>query len=130
MGADMLTTRLVVITIAMVALCSQTGAADQKAWDESFKPLKGEYLLYSGSLNESQKPTRTDRKVAFKVSGPAARDLFESMYPDEKITCTSMKRYRERRKGEIFCTFFPQDGYACYFGFDLRTGKSIGGASC
>ena len=122
--------RFILAMTSAVALISQAHASAPKPWDDSFKPVKGEYIVYSGTLNESQEPTRTDRKVAFKVTGPAARDLFESMNPDEKLTCTGMKGYRERRKGEVTCTYDPHDGHACYFGFDLRTGKSIGGSSC
>jgi hypothetical protein len=128
MGAEMI--QSFVVIAGAIALFSQAQASDQKPWDDSFRPLKGEYLIYSVTLNESQQPTRNDRKVSFKVTGQVAKDLFDSMYPDEKNTCTNMKGYRERRKREVFCTYDPQDGYACYFGFDLRSGKSVGGASC
>jgi hypothetical protein len=122
--------RSFVVLAGAISLASQVQASDGKPWDDAFRPLKGEYLVYSGTLNESQQPTRNDHKVSFKVTGQAAKDLFDSLYPAEKNTCTSTEGYRERRKGEVFCTYDPQDGYACYFGFNLRNGKSIGGASC
>lgn len=118
----------VILTATFLVLHAQ--ANEKEKWSDSFKPFKGEYLVYAGSLSESTQPTKSDRKISVKITGQAARDFFESMYPDEKKTCTDMEGYRERRKGEILCTYFPQDGFSCYIGFDLRTGVSIGGASC
>jgi hypothetical protein len=122
--------RIHIVSVVALALFSHARAEGNKGWDGAAKPMKGEYLVYSGTLNEAQAPTKKDSKVSIRVAGHVAEDMFKSMYPDEKLTCTDMKGYRERRKGEVFCTYDPQDGYACYFGFDLRTGKSIGGASC
>ncbi|QGZ41980.1 hypothetical protein IP92_04343 [Pseudoduganella flava] len=118
-----------VVAIAL-AFTTYAQAESKKSWDSTFRLLKGEYLIYGGTLGEAQQPTGNDRKVSLKVTGQVAKDMFDSMYPDEKVTCTDVEGYRERRKGEVFCTYDRQDGYACYFGFDLRTGRSIGGASC
>lgn len=129
MGTKKMNKSAAVIAIA-ISFTPYVQAETKKNWDGKFHPLRGEYLVYAGTLNEAQRPSGSDRKVSFKVTGPVARDMFESMYPDERLTCTDIEGYRERRKGEVFCTYDRQDGYACYFGFDLRTGQSIGGASC
>lgn len=48
------------------------------------KPLKGEYSIYSGELGNERAPTTNDRKLSIEISGPAAKDIFESLYPDVK----------------------------------------------
>ena len=121
----------ILILLALAAwLPAQAGAADKAPWEAPYKPLKGEYLIYGGSLGEQKAPTAKDRKVAIHIQGTAAKELFDAMQPDEKVTCTTQEGYRERRKDAVLCTYYPTDGYSCYIGFDLRTGKSIGGASC
>ncbi|MDQ2823330.1 MAG: hypothetical protein M3Y65_23620 [Pseudomonadota bacterium] len=94
------------------------------------KPMKAEYSIYSGELGDERAPTGTDRKLAIEIGGQAAKDIFDSIYPDSKVTCSDEKGERLRRKEHLWCSFAPSDGYRCYFGFDLRNGKSIGGASC
>lgn len=118
---------------AFLALCafttfSLTYAAEKSDWWQ-FKPFKGSYLIYSGSLGEEQPPTAGDRKISFSVKGSVAKDMFESMSPDAKETCSDDKGHRERYKGNLSCVSDP-DGYVCHFGFNLRTGASISGASC
>lgn len=115
--------------LLLVAL-SLAYASETRDWWQ-YRPFRGSYLVYSGALGEEQPPTATDRKVSLNVSGPLAKEMFDSMYPDAKETekCSSDKDYRERNKGEVSC-IHDRDGYRCFFGFDLRTGKSILGATC
>ncbi|NHZ96621.1 hypothetical protein [Massilia sp. CCM 8734] len=120
---------LILLSLA-TGLVSHASAADKEPWEAPYKPLKGEYLVYSGTLGERQPPTRNDSKVSIRVEGKVAKDLFDAMHPDEKNKCTAEPGYRERNKDGVSCFYYPGSGYACYFGFDLRTGKSIGGASC
>lgn len=94
------------------------------------KPLKADYVIYSGDLGEQMPPTKTDRKISINVTGQSAKDLFDSLGPDIKAECTTGKGERERRKGTVWCFYLPASGYECYFGFDLRTGKSIDGGEC
>ncbi|GAB2875904.1 hypothetical protein GCM10027277_51530 [Pseudoduganella ginsengisoli] len=117
------------LAMLLVAL-SFAYAGETRDWWQ-YRPFKGSYLVYSGSLGEEQPPTQKDRKVSFNVSGPIAKEMFDSMYPDVKEAekCSSDKGYRERNKGEVSC-IHDSDGYRCFFGFDLRTGKSITGATC
>lgn len=110
---------------------SETAGAQEPAVDPApTKPLNAQYSIYSGDMGDERAPTRTDRKLAVEVTGLAAKEIFDSIYPDSKVTCSDEKGERLRRKDHLWCSYAPSDGYRCYFGFDLRTGKSIGGASC
>ena len=94
------------------------------------KALDAEYVIYSGDLGEQLAPTQADRKISIVVNGKPAKDIFESIYPDIKVECSTEKGERERRKGNVWCYYMPRRGYRCYLGFDLRTGKSIAGGDC
>ena len=37
------------------------------------RPLRGNYQLYGGTLSEMLPPTSSDKKVAFMLTGPAAK---------------------------------------------------------
>jgi len=94
------------------------------------KPLKGSYSIYSGELGEETAPSTSDRKMVIEITGLPAREMFDSMYPDYQPKCSGEKGDRDRRKGNVYCSFSPNIGYRCFLGIDLRTGKSIAGASC
>ena len=93
-------------------------------------PLRGDYQVYGGTLSEMQPPTQKDRKVAFMFKGPLARDLFNQIGPDSKESCSAASDYRERNRGDLSCTYSKVDGYICYFGLDVPTGKSTVGSIC
>lgn len=120
----------VILVAASATLLALADAAEQSDWDWRYKPFSATYSIYSGELGERTAPTPTERKLAVRVTGPAAKEIFDSMYPDEKEVCTGEKGARSRSKGNVWCTYHPGQGFTCYFGFDLRTGESIGGASC
>ena len=92
--------------------------------------LAGEQMIYAGSLGELAPPTSKDRKLSMTIRGQAAEEVFDSLGPDEKASCSETKGERLRGKGDVWCMFSPGRGYACFFGFDLRTGKSISGGIC
>lgn len=119
-----------VLIVGVTSLMASTYASDKSDWPAPYKPFKGDYTIYSGELGNQQAPTRDDRKLSFIVEGKPAKDIFNSMAPDDKQTCTGEKGARSRTKGNVWCTYHPRDGYTCYFGFDLRTGQSIGGGIC
>jgi len=127
--------RLAFIVAALV-LSSLGKAADHaaekkpKTWDGRPKPLKGDYQVYGGTLSEAMPPTSKDRKVAFMFTGPLAKELFGQIGPDAKISCSDAEGYRERNRGDLSCTYKKEDGYSCYFGLDVPTGKSTYGANC
>ncbi|KAB8041365.1 hypothetical protein [Janthinobacterium aquaticum] len=124
------TIRRVQLGAFVLALMSATFAIAQELWPAPAKPLKAQYNIYSGELHNAQPPTRTERKLAIEISGQAAKDIFASLYPDAKVTCSGEPGERLRAKGELWCSFSPSSGYRCWLGYDLRAGKVIGGASC
>lgn len=118
--------------IAGLVLNSVAQAADKKPenWGGSPKPLKGDYQIYGGELTELVAPSKKDRKVAIMFTGPLAKQLFDNVGPDTKTPCSGAADYRERRRGDLSCTFNNADGYACHLGLDVPTGKSINGSTC
>jgi hypothetical protein len=121
-----------VFVVAALTLYSLAQAAEKKpeAWDGSPKPLKGDYQVYGGTLSEVIPPTQKDRKVAFMFKGPLAKELFDQIGPDAKMSCSDAPGYRERTRGDLSCTYTKDNGYACYFGLDVPTGKSTNGSIC
>lgn len=121
-----------IVAAAAIALYAQAQSAEKKQeqWTFEPKPLKGDYQVYGGTLSEVQPPTSKDRKVAFMFTGPLAKDLFNQIGPDAKDSCGGGPDYRERNRGDLSCTYNKGDGYACYFGLDVPTGKSTYGSIC
>ena len=105
-------------------------AAEQSEWPAPYREFKGSYTIYSGGLGDQQAPTKDDRKLSFIIEGAPAKNIFDAMRADDKQTCNSEKGARSRSKEKVWCTFSLNEGYTCYFGFDLRTGKSITGGIC
>ncbi|CAH0142691.1 hypothetical protein SRABI118_00326 [Massilia sp. Bi118] len=117
--------------VGVLALCSLAQAAERReTWDGSPKPLKGDYQIYGGELGDMVPPTKKDRKVAFMFKEPLAKELFDQIGPDTKTPCSGAEDYRERNKGDLSCTYTKSDGYSCYLGLNVPTGKSINGATC
>ena len=120
------------LLLACIGALSQARASDDgSGWDEKYKPLQATYLIYSGEPGERAAPTKTDRKIAIIVDGRPAKDIFDSLYPDAKdVTCTTEQGERLRRKGDIWCSYRPSNGYRCFLGYNLRDGQTNSGASC
>lgn len=122
-----------VFIVAALTLGLPAPAAEKpkpETWDGRPKPLKGDYQVYGGTLSEAVPPTKQDRKVAFMFTGPLGKDLFDQIGPDLKEACGAGPDHRTRRKGDLSCNWTKDDGYACYFGLDVPTGKSINGSIC
>lgn len=115
--------------IAAVMLFSLAYAAEGD-WTWEFRPLKATYSIYSGDLGERVAPTKNERKLAIAIEGDAAKEIFDSIYPDAKVTCSDQPGERLRSKGKVACIYQPHTGYRCSLGVNLRTGESISGASC
>jgi hypothetical protein len=96
------------------------------------RKLEGVYRIYGGGLGDPVTPSAKDRKVMFSITGAAARELFDALGPDKKDVCTagSGTRVRARDNDNLFCMRAAEGDYSCNFGFDLRSGKSIGGIVC
>lgn len=107
-------------------------ADDSTEWVFRHKPIDGEYGIYGGGLGDPLRPTKKDTKVTFSVKGDLAREMFDAMGPDVKDVCTEGTKDRIRKKDHdnLICVRTEKAEYFCQFGFDLRTGKSIGGLVC
>ncbi|MYN15752.1 hypothetical protein GTP81_03200 [Rugamonas sp. FT107W] len=119
------------LIVAALVLYSPIQAAD-KPEPQNFgqKPLKGDYWIYGGELGDTVPPTKKDRKVAFTFKEPLAKDLFDQIGPDKKDACGAAPDHRIRERGDLSCTWDKRDGYICYFGLDVPTGKSTYGSIC
>jgi hypothetical protein len=95
-----------------------------------FKRFTGTYSIYGGGLGDPYAPKAGDRHMAFSVDGPLAKQMFNAMGPDLKGVCGAEDGGRIRERAEVSCSFSPNEGYHCDFGFDLTTGKSMGGSIC
>ena len=110
-------------TAVVVALTSLAAAAEPRKFS-------GEYSLYSGTLDDRGLPNRKDAKVWMEISGRAAARMYGYMGAAAKVDyCTNEEEARSR--DELMCFRNKKTGDArCRFGFDMRTGKSIGGVIC
>lgn len=94
------------------------------------------YLIHGGSLADRQPPTATDSKLSMHIDGQVAKEIFNSIGPDLTTTCSDEKGDRARNKKGVSCSYTAKDRgetngpYRCWIGIDLRTGNSVGTASC
>lgn len=117
--------------VAALALYSLAQAAEkQEPQGSGQRPLKGDYMIYGGELGDTVAPTKKDRKVAFTFKGPLAKDLFDQIGPDKKDACGAAPDNRIRDRGDLSCVWDKREGYSCYFGLNVPTGKSTYGAIC
>jgi hypothetical protein len=124
---------MVVTIVGAVALLSLAQGAEKKPQESAEpRPLSGDYQVYGGTLSEMQPPTPNDRNLAFMFTSQTAKDLFNYIGPDVKKadSCSGAADYRERRRGHLVCTYTKDNGYACYLGLNLRSGKSDYGSTC
>jgi hypothetical protein len=130
-ACNMMTVRRILVAVVLV-LHLPVDAAEEKASasDARPKPLMGDYQVYGGTLSEMSPPSRSDRKVSFKIKGPLAKELFDHIGPDLKTACSDVPGYRERGRRDLSCTFTKENGFACYLGLDVVTGRSMIGAIC
>ncbi|GGY54625.1 hypothetical protein GCM10007387_41240 [Pseudoduganella albidiflava] len=105
-------------------------ALGAQPWAFEYRPFKGSYQIYGGSLGDTIRPTNRSRNIQYNVKGPVARQMFDSMGPDLKNVCGADDEQRLRQRADVACTFSAKNGYSCTFGFDLVTGRSIAGSIC
>ena len=120
-------------TLALVATLIVTAAAlahGVQPWEWITRPAEVQYVIYGGGLGDTYAPAPKDVHVAFYVRGRAAKEMFDVMGPDKKSECGIERGGRVREKENVACRYRPSDGYECDFGFDLTSGKSIGGSIC
>lgn len=130
------TTRLHIPFVALVmAACRCAPAFSQDVTPkQDFGPgkLSGYYSIYSGALgDEVLLPNKTDAKVRFTITDRAATRMFDYMGrgATQKDYCADNEEARAR--DNLLCTRDKGTHKTeCYFGFDLHSGKSIGGVVC
>lgn len=118
---------LAIVFFLMFGVCLAQSA---QTWLFAYEPLNGRYAIYGGSLGDPLPPNRKDQRIAFWIEGRAAKRLFDAMGPDLRNACGVDGEYRLRQRAELRCSYHPRDGHHCDFGFDLLTGRSIGGSQC
>jgi len=96
----------------------------------SYQSFKGRYLIYGGGLGDPYTPTSKNKRIAYWIKGYAAQQMFNAISPDLRNVCGADGEQRIRQRAEIVCMSHMRDGYSCNFGFDLQSGRSIGGSIC
>ncbi len=101
-------------------------------WLFSYYPADVNYVLYGGSLDEPSPPSEKETKIAFEVTGIAAKEIFHKIGPDQPDLCSGSPgdRFRSRDNGNLICIKYSVEKYSCYFGFDLKSGKSTVSSIC
>lgn len=119
--------RLIAIAVVLsgVALASESGD-----WVFAYAQFEGSYAIYGGGLGDPVQPDARSKNVAFEVTGHVAKRMFDAMGPDLRNTCGAGDGQRMRQRAEVVCFYGAKQGYSCNFGFDLISGRSIGGSIC
>lgn len=109
------------------ALCLLLAHQARAAWEYVQRDFSASCAIYGAYLDDAVPPVAGDTKVAFRLTGTAAKDMFEAIGPDLPDGCAE-PQIRLRNRDMLLCRHRPRDGYRCEFGFDLSTGLSIGGS--
>jgi hypothetical protein len=87
----------------------------------------GEFWIYGGRAGDIAPVTKTDAKIHMTVGGPLAARLFQELGPASREKGCIPDDVELRRRGDLACSRDSGEAPSCYFGFDLRSGKSTGG---
>lgn len=126
-------------TVAMLfAACGIFSPAVAADTFGTWQPLpESRYKIFSGdTVADGEAPTAKDRKLSIVVKGKSAKEIFDSIGPDARETCSSEQGDRERTKGGVQCMYtakdahLPGNGYRCWIGVDLIDGRGIPTVSC
>lgn len=122
-----------IFLLSLALLLPPSRADAPKEWDSDYATAKTRYMIYSGSLGEKEPPKIGNNKVSLMIEGHLARELFNSIGPDQQQACGASTGVRIRERGDITCAFdreLKSSPFTCYVGLNLKTGKSMEGASC
>jgi hypothetical protein len=125
--------KALLLILAAVGSASVAYAAVKNDWDGSYASTTIHYLIYSNDLDEAKAPTPSDQRLSIAVTGDLAKQMFDAIGPDLKLGCGTTLGMRQRQRGDVDCSFDKDQStspYTCHFGFNLRKGKSIAGATC
>jgi opacity protein-like surface antigen len=125
--------KALLLIVAAVGSASMAYAAVKKDWDGSYASATVHYLIYSNDLDEAKAPTPSDQRLSIAVTGDLAKQMFDAIGPDLKLGCGTTLGMRQRQRGDVDCSYDKEQStspYTCHFGFNLRKGKSIAGATC
>jgi hypothetical protein len=123
----------IILIATAIGSASIAYAAAKKNWDGSYTSATIHYLIYSNDLDEAQAPTPADQRLSVAVTGDLAKQIFDTIGPDLKVACGTTLGMRQRQRGDVDCSYDKDQSsspYTCHFGFNLRKGKSIAGATC
>ena len=116
--------KTVMASLAVLAV----GAGCLLAYAQPFgKPLSGWYDFYSGSPGELGEATAKDTKLHMTVTGPLAARMFRELGPRAQVKGSCPEGSVSRARDNLECTREASGSTTCDFGFDMRTGKSVGG---
>ena len=103
-----------------------------KAYELEYQSANIRYVIYGQEIDEPISPTVKDSKIAFVIEGKAAKNIFDSIPPDrgDEGCVSTGDRLRSRDNHKFSCVKYKDGTYTCTFGFDLKSGKSIGGSTC
>lgn len=118
------------LAIALCLFGTAAVAAVGKPWIFEFKPVSGSYAIYGSGLGDPVAPTANEQKIAVVIKGKAARDIFDTIGPDVSDACLEKPDRIRKRDNDNFICMRVRGEYSCKFGFDLVSGKSIGGSIC
>lgn len=125
--------KLHIALLSLALLLPPSHAATPTVWDGEYAVAKARYLVYSGRLGEKEPPKVGSKKVSLLIEGQLAQDIFNSLGPDQKQACGASTGVRIRERGDITCSYDREQKIApftCYVGLNLKTGKSMEGATC
>jgi hypothetical protein len=128
-----LTMKRTTLLVSLALVLSSSYADAPKEWDAEFATTKMRYLIYSGTLGETEPPQAGNKKLSMMFEGRLARELFDSIGPDQKDACGASTGVRMRERGDISCSYDRDQKsapFTCYVGLNLKTGKSMAGSIC
>ena len=120
-------------TLVMAVVLTIAGSLSTAAhWSFIYRPAATRYVIYGAGLGDPVAPSKKDAKVAFEITGGAAKDIFEAIGPDKPDQCapTTGIRFRSKDDDKLACLRAPTGQYSCSFGFDLNSGKSTISSIC
>jgi hypothetical protein len=120
-----------VLQLSVAALVGVVLDANANAVDHKSSPLAGDYMIYSGALDDTNFPKRKDAKVSITITGKLAADMFRYLGASAKTDyCLNAKETEARAKNDLICIAGGDSGVECHIGIDILKGRSINGLIC